>query len=223
MAWPAESGSLGLIELDLRPSPGRSSVIRRRPSVLTQTSYRAPVLSFQRWGTSTIIVTAVSSLSGNVYYHWYLDGQYIASRLNVNTITVRLAPGDQGRIECRDTNDATFDPVLNAPIGHPASRTLYWPRSMDADVSYYRIEQNAAGAGWVAIGQVGHTAYTWQYQFQTSRLTDLVSYQWRVIPVDTAGNDGTPVTLDAEIIVRTPDAPDFSISWSAITTKVTFS
>ena len=57
----------------------------------------------------------------------------------------------------------------------------------------------------------------------TPRLDDLSTYTWRVIPVNTAGNDGTALTIGPELIVRTPDAPNIEIVFDSGTTRVTFS
>jgi hypothetical protein len=174
----------------------------------------------QRFGTLTI-VTVTSDLSGTIYYHWYIDGAFIASTQSpMRSFT--LETGDQIRIEVKDTNDADYDPIANAPDGYPARRTIWWIRSTDDDVVSYRVEQKKGAGDWTSIGIVQRNGEAWTYSLLSPRLDDLNAYQWRVIPVDVAGNDGTARTVDAEDVVRTSDAPDFTISFDSGTAKVTF-
>lgn len=173
-----------------------------------------------RHGNATT-VTVTSDLSGTIYYHWYSDGAYIASTTSASR-SFLYDTDDQSRITVQDTNDADYDPIANAPVGYPAKRTVTWIRSIDSDVARYRIEQQLGAGSWAVIGLVQHVATTWQYELLTPRLDDLGVYTWRMIPVDAAGNDGTARTLDAETIVRTPDAPRFTIAFDGGTTKVTF-
>lgn len=180
------------------------------------------ITSFSQSRTgNTTIVTVASSLSGVVYFHWYLDGQYLGRTLTP-TRTIVIGSLDQGRVDVLDTNDVAFDPIANAPPGFPAWRTLTFVRSLAANVARYRIEQQRASGAWTAVGYVQADPTRWSYEFDMDRLDDLISYGWRVIPIDAAGNDGTALTLAAELIVRTPDAPRFVPSFGSATTKVTF-
>jgi len=70
-----------------------------------------------RIGTITL-VTVTSSLSGTVYYHWYLDGSFVVTT-TANTYTFNLKEGEQATLSVIDTTDADFDPIENAPDGWP--------------------------------------------------------------------------------------------------------
>jgi len=165
-------------------------------------------------------VTVTSGLSGTIYYHWYIDGAWVGSGRSP-TRTFHLPADDQVVLVCQDTNDADYDPVAEAPAGWPARRTLYWLRSVDPAIAAYRIEQNRAGAGWVTLGIVRQDGTRWEHQLLTPRLDDLIVYQWRVVPMDAAGNDGTALTIGTETVVRTPDAPAFAATFDEETTQVT--
>jgi hypothetical protein len=171
-------------------------------------------------GLTTVTVT--SSLSAPVYYHWFVGGQHAATTRDVPEYTFRIPPGEQARIDCVDTNDADADPADLAPADQaPATRTLFWVRSLSADTDYYRVEQQTDGGDWELLGTVPHGA--WSYEYRTGRLDDLTDYAWRVVPVDRAGNHGTPVATETEYVVRTPDAPSFTVAWSDVTGRVTYS
>jgi len=174
----------------------------------------------QRLGNATV-VTVVSDLGGTVYYHWYVDGALVAST-EVPTWTFFCEANEQFRVEVNDTTDPDYDPVANAPAGYPPRRTLEWVRSLDATVDRYRVEQRLDAGSWTTVGLVPVDGTLWAYRFLTPRLTDLGSYEWRVVPVDAAGNDGTAIALDAETVVRTPDAPDFTATFDSGTTTVAF-
>ena len=101
-------------------------------------------------------------------------------------------------------------------------KTLWWIRSLASDVDHYRIDQSVDGGAWEELATVRVINDQWAYQYTTGPLTDLATYTWRIVPVDTAGSDGTPKTVGPEKIVRTPDAPAFEVSFDADTRKVTF-
>jgi hypothetical protein len=161
-----------------------------------------------------VTVTVASSLSGTVYFHWYLDGQW-SGRSTVGTRSFYLAAGEQARLAVQDTNDADYDYEANNPEPYPARRILWWIRSLATDVDYYRIDHRKDAGDWTAVATVPRDRERWDYQWTTGRLDDLTDYQWRVVPVDTAGNDGTPVATVAETIVRHPDGITYTAALEA--------
>ena len=215
MAWPAEAGALYNIHATAPAvaQPGAANVAAIH-------HIAEPTLSLSRF-LEYVTVTATSSLAGTVYYFWYMDGAFLAkTRSNVYTFFVKQ--GDQFRISVKDSNDPNYDYILHAPTGYSARRTLFWTRCTDSDILKYNIEQNKAAGGWTDIGTVNDVPGQWSYTFVTERLDDLTSYQFRILPVDRAGNEGTALTFDAEKIVRTPDAPNYTVTFDADTDKVTY-
>lgn len=177
--------------------------------------------SQQRFGDATVI-TVTSDLSGTIYYHWYADGVYVGRTLT-SSRTFQCARGGQVRVDCLDTTDAGYDGAANAPDAWPARRTLWWVRSLDADVTEYLVEQKKGAGSWSTLGRVPAQSGRWTYSLLTDRLDDLAEYTWRVTPKDAAGRSGTALTIGPETIVRRPDAPSFSASYNESTQKVTFS
>ena len=166
-------------------------------------------------------VQVTSDLGGAPTFFWYLDGTFL-SRTDVGEIMVYLPDGDQADIFVVDTlSPEAFDISANAPTVFPSRRTLWWARSLEADVLQYTIEQEREAEGFVEIGEVAATD-AWSYRFITPRLDDLTTYQWRIIPVDVAGNQGTALALGPELIVRRPDSPDFTIVFTPGTLRVEF-
>lgn len=211
------TGQMGVIgnRAASRPVRRPRSQVIQRPSIETLTYTQS------RNGNVTT-VTVTSSLSGTVYYHWYLDGTWVAVT-TTNHYSFMLLPGEQARVEVLVSNDAGFDFVANTPPDATGSRvTLWWIRSADTDVREYKVEQNQDSGGWSQIATVPYLPSAWDYRVTSPRLDDLSSYEWRVTPVDLAGNDGTVTALDARTVVRTPDATDFTIAFDEGTTRVTF-
>jgi len=157
------------------------------------------------------IVTVTSDLSSPVFYHWYQNGAFVGSG-NQASWTFFLDDGEQARVECHDTNDADYDPIANAPTLRAARRTLEWIRSTAADIDHYRIDQKIGDGDYEQIAMVNARAGIWSYTYQTDRLSDLTSYTWKITPVDNAGNDGAALVFDQERVVRTPDAPSYTVA-----------
>ena len=166
---------------------------------------------------NTTRVTVISSLSGLVYYFWYQDGAYVATT-TIPHMAFVLQAGQQAKIVCIDQNTST-PPA--APDGYPARRKLFWIRAAGS-IARYRVDQQENGGAWSTLGYVTPKYNQWSYSFTTPTLDDLATYNWRIVPLDSAGNAGTPLTIATETIVRTPDSPDFSISYNPSTSKVTF-
>jgi hypothetical protein len=168
------------------------------------------------------VVSVTSDLAGIIYYFWYLAGAFVAATQR-NAYTFLLQPGEQARVDVIDTNDPDFDPIAHAQAGYPARRSIHWVKSQDADASSYRVEQRKDAGAWSTIGIIYASPEKWSHVLLSPILEDLAVYEWRITPVDQAGNDGTAIALSAETIVRTPDAPNFAVAFSQTTGRVTFS
>ena len=172
----------------------------------------------------TVLVTVASDLTPDpdedLYYHWYLDGLFVATTLEPSYAFV-LELNEQARIEVLDTLDPDFDPIANAPAGYSARRRLWWLRSLDTDVASYRVQQQIGAGEWTDIGSVNHGA-AWTYSFISPRLSDLTEHTWRIRAVDRAGNLGDPIEVNEEKVVRRPDAPAFTVTFDPGTTRVEF-
>jgi len=181
-----------------------------------------------RIGQITLVIVT-SGLTPPVYFHWYLDGAYMGMT-GEGSFSLALKEDEQARVEVIDTTDPAFDPLAAPPAFFPARFTIHWVRSLATDAAEYRIEETNDGGAWTAVGRVPHDDEVWDYRFLSDRLVDLTLYGWRVVPVDRAGNDGTPLVIGAvevywnylQTVVRSPDAPRWNFAWSPGTQRVTF-
>jgi len=198
----------------------------RSAFVVPAWQYPGITLSTVRRGAVTT-VTAVSRLSGRVFYHWYVDGAYLGgSAGNVKTFTLEV--GEQVRVEVIDTNDPDFDGVAGAPDGYPARRTIRWVRSIDPQIVAIRVIQQEVGEADLTLAEIPLVGDRWSYELLSPRLDDLGEYGWITRTIDRAGNIGsiTAAVLEGALfqapVVRRPDAPEFTVSFDAGTAKINF-
>jgi hypothetical protein len=165
--------------------------------------------SFQAARIGEVVrVTVASSLTAPTYY-WYADGAYVGSSTDPHW-TFQVPLGTQLVVDVVDTTDEDFDPYGAAPTMYPAVRTLWWVRSLTADVTAYRVYQQRDEGDWTRLADVASEPDRWDYQYTTERLDDLIEYAWQVVALDAAGNEGPAELLDAEMVVRTPDGVAFT-------------
>jgi len=166
-------------------------------------------------------VTAETTLSNVVWYCWYLDGAYVG-KTSGPTKSFRLDSGEQLRLDVIATDDEDFDPIANAPDGYPSRRTLWWIRSIAIDAASYRVDQCEGMGDWTTLAIVPHDATRWHYAIITGRLKDMTEYTWRIVVLDASGNEAESFMIGPEMIVRTPDAPNFIAEYDSDTGQVTF-
>jgi plasmid stabilization system protein ParE len=173
---------------------------------------------------NVITATATTMLAGRVFFHWYVDGAFVETTL-AGSYSLTLEEGERVRISVIDTNSESFDPVANAPEGFPGRRTIRWVRATYPTAAAYDVyQQKGAGASEV-IGRIAHDDRRWSYSFRTGVLDDLATYYWYVLTILDDGNEGNTKSIypvGGEKIVRTPDAPQFTMTLDEGTGKVTF-
>jgi hypothetical protein len=181
-----------------------------------------PIVSYQIVRIGEISEVTVSTTLENVLaYYWYFDGCYVG-KTSEPTKTFHIPTGEQFRLEVIPSTDANFDPIANAPAGYPSRRTLWWIRSLDTAAAGYRVEQREGSGDWTSLAMIPTTTEAWDYFLLTDQLKDLTEYSWRITPLDAGGLAGTPIVVGPELIVRTPDAPNFSAEFDPGTETVEF-
>lgn len=151
-----------------------------------------------------------SSLTTPTFYV-YQDGLLISTtQLTEQVFTVEA--GESLIVE-------VLDSPTEAPItAFPGKLTIGWYSS--AGAASYRVEELILGA-WTLRADItdnGQGFFRWKTRF----LEDVTVHQFRVVPVGTNGNNGTPLVFSA-IMVRHPDPPEQNFIYSDVTKKVTVS
>jgi hypothetical protein len=171
-----------------------------------------------------VIATAVSDLTGIVYFHWYLDGVYMGvSRSGVFEFSP--PPGEQFLLRPIDTNNAAFDPITSGPGAPPQRMTLHWHPPADTDVDHYEVYETLEDVAPVTtlVAKIPHDDGVWLYTYLSPRFRG-AGFSYEIRPVDRAGNVRDPglVVLEFAPSIQAPLAPNWTFTFDEGTTRVTF-
>lgn len=133
-------------------------------------------------------------------FYIYVDGAFV-TETKETTWTVTAPLNSQFQFDVLDVETDT-------PEEHfPSKFTLRWDGTPDS--TSYRVDQYVTDQ-WVAK-HVAIADDTRVYHYKTDTLDDSTTYQFRVVPLDSIGRDGTVTEFEAEMC-RYPDEPDQSMS-----------
>jgi len=158
----------------------------------------------------TLVCTA-SDYMRRVVWHWWVDGKY-AGRSLAGTRTFRCPPGRTISVFAKPVRynrsyrggERDIAPLFGLV-------ELQWVPSTDS-VDHYLVQYRIQGAGsWTTARRVAADG-RWPYSARLPQLADSTTYEFQVVAVDAAGNQGTALDLGTRVIVRWPDPPDPSIS-----------
>ncbi len=146
---------------------------------------------------------------------FYLDGVKVDEYTSTTSAWSRIVPvavGESPTLEVLDKASAIPSPAFSAHV------TLNWLAVTNA--KYYRVEEyvSAAWVQRVMIKADSRTAYKWRTRY----LEESTTFQFRVTPIDSAGNTVTALTYSF-LVVRAPDVPNVNMAYSNSTHKVTIS
>lgn len=164
----------------------------------------------ERVGPNGWRVSWSSDLVSPVFYV-YQDGRLV----DVTTAasgTFNVPAGESLVLEVLD------DPNIKPEAAFPGKLTLGWYPVPDTKA--YRIDEYLSGE-WKEQKRISETGQGF-YQWKTRWLEDSQTHQFRIVPIGTNGNAGTPLTFSV-LMVRHPDPPDVNFSYSADTQTVTIS
>jgi len=143
---------------------------------------------------------------------WVYRNGVLATVTKATSVTWSVDPAEELVVEVLD--DANAKPARS----FPGRFTLHWQGT--AGVDHYRIEESVSGV-WTTRGRVADIGQNY-FRWVSRWLEDETTHQFRIIPVGTNKNEGTPKTFSA-LMVRNPDVPDVNWSYDAGTKKVTIS
>ncbi|MEN6536338.1 MAG: hypothetical protein ABFD89_21960 [Bryobacteraceae bacterium] len=143
-------------------------------------------------------------------YRVYRDGVLVSTQ-EATEFLVSVDDGDSPLIEVLDAD------TVNPTDAHPPNLILGWQR--DADAVQYLIEEYSGGA-WVARDRIVPVSGSEWLTYSTGTLADVTSHQWRIKPIDAAGNSGTVLAFTV-LMVRYPDPPAVTFTYASGTAKIT--
>lgn len=141
----------------------------------------------------------------------YRDG-VLLSEQTAAEYELSVTGGEVPVIEVLD--DASANPQSSFPNG----LTLGW--RTDPESATYRVDR-WTGADWLEVDTLAASDGGWQ-SYSTGVLADGATHLWRVVPIDSAGNSGTPLEFSA-LMVRHPDPPDVDYAYESVGRTVTVS
>lgn len=112
-----------------------------------------------------------------------------------------------------------FDDATSPAFAYPDFAILTWYAVATAVA--YGIDEKQ-GASWVARETIDDDTSPQYFLWRSDRLADDTTHEFRIVPIDAAGNEGTPISRTL-LMVRVPDAPEVTFAYSSVTTKVTVS
>ncbi len=134
-------------------------------------------------------------------YRVYLDGQLVSVQ-TAEQFDVKVEGEVSPVLEVLDSEDDVPNDAF------PPYLRLGWLPVSDA--VRYLVQQY--DGGWVDVATLAAEADRAWYQYDTPGLADVTVHQWRVIPIDEAGNEGSALAFSV-LMVRHPDPPDVTFTY----------
>jgi hypothetical protein len=149
------------------------------------------------YSTYRLSWTSNQTINNGNPYRIYIDGVLVSTQVGA-TYDIRIGSNQNPMIEVLDTTTAIPSPAF------PGYLELGWV--LDANAAQYRIDQMNNNGQWVTQATMNADSTSAWQEYTTPVLTDQATAQWRIVPIDAAGNAGTPVAFMA-LMVRYPDVP----------------
>ena len=144
----------------------------------------------------------------------YVDGVLVEQFLSDTGVgeTVVRTPADSAPYVF-----ITADPAELPPFAYPGNRTIVWTEIEESAVQF-RIDEFISAA-WVPVAFREATPAR-LYSYTTRYLEDSTTHQFRIVPLDSAGCEGTITTVDI-YITRHPTPPSVSYAYDPGTGDLT--
>jgi hypothetical protein len=141
-------------------------------------------------------------------YRVFLDGLQHKT-VDAATVTIDL-PGYTDYPPSIEVLDDTMEDVEATSVAYPNYVTLQWVGVSTA--AYYSI-QYYEDSIWTQLDIVREIGAGY-YIYRTSRIDNDESAQWRIVPIDTQGNQGTPSTFTFSVVGLPTSPTDVSHEYS---------
>ncbi len=161
--------------------------------------------SIDRQDATSFLVSFTSDQTAPVHFRVFLAGTIFDdfySSSQSSEITINVGAGESPFLEILDKD------CLVPSIAFPGHCVLNW-LSIGSAVSYLIQQYNGTWVTQATIKDDGSGVFNWS----SGWLVDESVNQFRVVPVDSSGNQGTPLTFNF-FMVRHPDPPNTTITFS---------
>lgn len=155
-----------------------------------------------------------SDLGGTPEFEVYYQGQRILTEAtDTGVVLLNRDTVEPPAVEVTDADTAT-------PSQKKYSGRLLLQWTTVAGAVHYRIDE-LVGSTWTTRDYVSEDGHTY-YHYETDQLADGSTAQWRIVPLDAYGREGTAKEIVA-FIIRHPDPPAIAVTYDAATPKITVS
>ena len=170
-----------------------------------------------------LLPTAEKLGAYSVRYTWagtspfdvYVNGERVLNQTTDTTLVVQYpSEATPHACEVRDANDTG----TAASVEYSPRLRLQWRGQ--ADAQFYHIQKYVASV-WTTQ-QIASETGKGYYNYTTTAQADDTTVQWRVMPQDSRGYQGTPVDFSF-FVVRNPAPPAVAYSYAAGTGLLTVS
>jgi hypothetical protein len=136
-----------------------------------------------------------------------VDG-VLAATVTTATVTLNLTGYDDYPPPA-EVLDATMDDEYSEGVSYPPYVIIQWVGV--AEASRYLVQRY--DGSWTQVDSVVHSAVQY-YQYRTSKIENDEAAQWRIVPVDTLGNQGTALSFNFAVIGNPPPPESVSVGYS---------
>ena len=165
-------------------------------------------LNTPEWMDAQTCILSWSSGLTNPTFYVYQNGALVLSTTGTSYV-FHIEEGDTLSVEVLDV--AATEPQY----GMPGRQTLCWYPISDA-VSY-RIDEQVASV-WTERQTILDENQAF-FRWRTRHLEDETTHEFRVVGIDTSGNDGSKVAWFRFLMVRHPDLPTVAYTYNGATPK----
>lgn len=164
------------------------------------------------------LTTNLDNYPSRVFWHWWVDGRY-AGVTHARKRAFRTPPGRTTMVEVKPTRYRTYrgsDRNIDPLAGEV---TLQFQAADDADS--YLVQYQPSGGDWTTFAIMQDDG-RWCYSVRTPQLDDDTEYSFRVVPRDSAQNEGSALSLGTHRVVRYPDPIEADVTWNEGSDTFTF-
>ena len=148
---------------------------------------------------------------GTAPFNYYLRGKLIIPLSLATSVVVNHPEGSTTEPPALEVIDST-ETDLPDSTQYPGYLTIQWEQVDEAE---YYLVQRTESAAWVDKAQVRESGLGY-YKHTTGTIPDGSSEAWRVVAVDSDGNDSEALSMTFTMICH-PDPPDIELSYELIT------
>lgn len=162
---------------------------------------------------NTFLIRWTSDATAPVSFRVYREGRKVTAFTSADgtgEVVLVIAPDTSPYLEVLDNDSLQPSPAFSGHL------TLNWMATAGAESYAVQWWDGSAWQTQASIEDTGFASYSWLTQW----LADSTTHQFRIVTTATDGTTATSATMNL-LMVRHPDSPNVTYTYSAGTGKVT--